>query len=384
MSASLVSKRPSRKGLISVARAAIAYSHGDILTRRSIGGDKCPEVHVAVQHDLCGCNMRRRVYLIGGTRMLGLGTGARKPRGRVAAFVLAALLAAPVPAAEAPLPVEEVAPGVFVAEGAVALVGPENRGHIANLGFVVGEDSVAVIDTGGSRAVGEALLAAVREKTDRPVRYVVNTHMHPDHIFGNAAFREPGVSFVGHHKLPRALASRGAHYIAANHPLLGDRLAAGLEIVPPSETVEGERRIDLGGRTLLLRAWPTAHTDNDLTVLDETTGTLFAGDLVFLTHVPALDGSLKGWIEASERLREVPAARVVPGHGPVSAWPDALDPQTRYLTALATDLRRMIAEGAPLEEAARTAGATEAAKWTLFEEFNPRNATAGYAELEWE
>lgn len=279
---------------------------------------------------------------------------------------------------------QQVAPGVFVREGAVALMSERNKGAIANTGFVVGAEAVAVIDTGGSPADGAALLAALRQVTELPIRYVINTHVHPDHIFGNAAFVRERPIFVGHRRLPEAMASRGAYYVDANRPLLG-RAAEGIEIVPPTLLVEDRVRLDLGGRPLLLTAYPTAHTDNDLTVLDERSGLLWTGDLLFVDHLPVVDGSLTGWLKVMDGLAKIPAAGAIPGHGPARVpWPDALTAQRTYLEALAADLRRMIRAGVPLAEAVRKAGQGERAHWRLFDDFNARNATAGFAELEWE
>lgn len=297
---------------------------------------------------------------------------------------LCGLMAASLAVAE-PLPVEEVAPGVFVHQGAVAPMSEANRGAIANIGFIVGDDAVAVVDTGGSVEEGRALLEAVRAETDRPVRYVVNTHKHPDHIFGNRAFQAEGVVFVGSARLPAALAQSGDHYLAANHALLGDDMIGEVEIVPPALLVEEELALDLGGRKLMLRAWPAAHTDNDLTVLDVATKTLFAGDLVFLDHIPALDGSILGWLAAIDALAEIDAERVVPGHGPASApWPEALEPQRRYLTAVADGVRALISAGESIAAAPARVAPDERGRWQLFEEFHARNVTTAFAELEWE
>lgn len=278
-----------------------------------------------------------------------------------------------------------IAPGDYAHFGHVALTNLENAGDIANLGFVVGRDAVAVIDTGGSVQVGKDLLAAVRAVTGKPIRYVINTHEHPDHVFGNAAFG-PGPIFVGHHNLPAQMASRGDFYLHAFREALGEAAIEQVRIIPPTLLVDSETVLDLGDRRLVLTAWsPAAHTDCDLTVLDPDTGVLFAGDLVFIQHVPVLDGSVKGWLSLLPRLRQVPARMVVPGHGQMIApWPAALDDEQRYLETLAGDARHEVAAGVPLAQAVPLIARSERDKWALFDDYNARNATAAFSELEWE
>ena len=306
----------------------------------------------------------------------------------LAGAVLALVLGASVALAgerPRPLPIETVAPGDYAHFGEISLTTPTNQGDIANLGIIVGRDAVAVVDTGGSVEVGQRLLAAVHSVTDKPIRYVVNTHEHPDHVFGNAAFG-PSVTFVGHHNLPAELAKRGSYYLGSFREALGAAAIAEVRIIPPNLLVDGETTLDLGDRRLRLTAWsPAAHTNCDLTVLDETTGVLFAGDLVFLQHIPVVDGSVTGWLSVLQRLAKLPARIVVPGHGRlVAPWPQALDDERRYLTALAADARRLIAAGVPLARAVPEIAQSERGRWALFDDYNPRNATTAFSELEWE
>jgi quinoprotein relay system zinc metallohydrolase 2 len=288
--------------------------------------------------------------------------------------------------AAAPLTVSEIAPGVFVHQGRYELFTPVNAGDTSNSGFIIGRDGVAVIDTGGSPRIGEDLLAAIRARTQLPIKYVINTHMHPDHVLGNVAFENERPTYVGHYKLPRALAARADRYLAINEELLGKAAFAGARIIPPTLLVHDTTELDLGDRTLVLEAEKTAHTDNDLAIFDKKTGTLFLGDILFSKHTPALDGSIRGWLDLLKRLQQrQDVSRVVPGHGPASMpFPAALAPGQHYLEKIADDVRAMIKEGRTLSEASKTAGLSERDAWLLFDEYHARNVSAAFAELEWE
>ncbi|HYC03859.1 MAG TPA: quinoprotein relay system zinc metallohydrolase 2 [Azospirillaceae bacterium] len=300
-----------------------------------------------------------------------------------AVLLWTALGAGPAAAGEGPpdpLPVTEIAPGIFLHQGAQEEASAGNGGDIANIGFIVGGAAVAVVDTGGSVEIGRRLLAAVRARTDLPVRYVVNTHMHPDHVLGNGAFAGPDTVFVAHARMMPALAARFDSY-RARRPAGGEepvRTSVGLP-------VDGEATIDLGGRTLRLRAYPTAHTDNDLTVLDEATGTLWTGDLLFVARHPSLDGSILGWIGALGALAATRPLLVVPGHGPPAAdWSAGLERQRRYLEQVVAEIRLMQRDGAGIAEAVRTVAGDTRTAWLLHETYHPQLVTAAFAELEWE
>ncbi len=306
----------------------------------------------------------------------------------MSAWLVAALLALLAGSAAAQqLSLTEVAPGVFVHTGRVENWLPVNGGDVANLGFVVGQRCVAVIDSGGTPAVGEALRAAVARTTPLPVCYVINTHAHPDHLLGNVAFvttAEAAPRFVAHARLPAALGAREPYLRNALQRDFGQTLAPAA-IVYPTLLVERRLELDLGGRTLQLDAWPTAHTNNDLSVLDTRTRTLFLGDLLFVDHLPVLDGSLRGWLQVLAELRRLDVALVVPGHGAPSArWPATLDPQEQYLRQLLADTRAALRDRVSIQQAVTRIGGAALPGWWLTELFHRRNITAAYAELEWE
>lgn len=310
----------------------------------------------------------------------------RRGRLLVGCFLASAMLVVITARASAPVNADfalvEVADGIFVHPGHAVDLDHPKRGDSANIGFIIGKKCVAVIDTGGALATGRRLHAAILKHTARPICYVINTHVHFDHVLGNAAFVADGVAFIGHRNLAEA--------IAGNRGFFADYFSAELDgrngdaIVGPTTTVNDKLTLDLGDRMLLLEAHDTAHTNADLSVLDITTRTLWTGDLVFMGRLPILDGSLRGWLAWLEKYQAQPFLRIVPGHGPPSGqWPAAAEAERRYLAALLSDGRKAVASGVFLEDAMKSMSRDAAAPWSLNDR-HPRNVSRAFRELEWE
>ena len=282
---------------------------------------------------------------------------------------------------------ENLGDGVYVHHGKHLDIDDGYTGDICNISFVVGERGVAVIDTGGSLKVGQQLRAAIQKITDKPILYVINTHVHPDHIFGNAAFSSDNPKFIGHEKLAQAMHTRKEGYDKLNHRLLGAD-AKGTDIVAPTLVIKSVETLDLGGRQLKVTAHPNAHTNTDITVEDSKTQTLFTGDLLFVERTPVIEADIKGLIAALDTIKTYAFKQVVPGHGAVQKnhhdGITAMNNAQRYLTTLLTDIRAGIKKGDSMEATMDIAAASEKAKWVLFDITNRRNVNNIFPALEWE
>jgi len=279
---------------------------------------------------------------------------------------------------------EDIGNGIYVHHGAHLDIDTGYQGDICNISFVVGSKGVAVIDTGGSLKVGLQLRDAIKKITPLPILYVINTHVHPDHIFGNAAFVQDKPQFVGHAKLGDAMQLRQEAYDKLNAKYLGAD-SIGSDIVKPTILIKAPMDLDLGDRSLTTTPYPNAHTNTDISVIDSKTHTLFTGDLLFIDRTPVVEGDIKGLIAAIDVLKTYPVQQVVPGHGNVTKdWITALNNEQRYLNALLTDIRATIAKGGSMESAMTSAAAGEKDKWLLFDVANRRNVNTLFPALEWE
>ena len=276
--------------------------------------------------------------------------------------------------------VTQIADGIYLHQGHHAGLEDENRGDSANIGFIVGNKCVAVVDTGGAISTGKKLRAAIRAVTDKPICFVINTHVHFDHVLGNAAFSVDQPEFVGHANLAESMNGNRTFFVEQFSAELGASDES--LVIAPTLLVEDEKTLDLGDRQLLLKATAPAHTDADLSVLDLKTNFLWTGDLVFRERMPILDASLKGWLAWLDTNNA--SVKVIPGHGPAGdSWATSIVQIKTYLTALLDETRKAIAEGMFLEDALESVAQEAAASWQLNDR-HARNVSRAYRQLEWE
>ncbi|MBQ0944814.1 MBL fold metallo-hydrolase [Ideonella sp. 4Y16] len=300
---------------------------------------------------------------------------------------LAACAAAPV---TTPGQALEVAPGVFMVPGTGGEVDPANRGRIGNAGFIVGPTGVVVIDSGVSARHGEALLASLRRITALPVRALLLTHVRQEFVFGATSFQHHGVPVWMHPAAARLMAARCDNCLKTLKRVLGEDEMAGSRVARPDRLLadlpaaEAELAGLIGRRLRLLVHGPEAHSSGpgDLAVLDESSGTLFAGGLMDAHTIPDVqDARPEGWRAALAALQALPLARIVPGHGPLAA-PDLVAQTRRYLDQLDERIAVLLAQGTPLSDVAEAATLPEFADWDQADTIHRRNASIVFLRQE--
>lgn len=237
-----------------------------------------------------------------------------------------------------------------LADNVYAYVGETDAspGHsfAANAGIVIGRDGVLVVDTLISAKEGERFLADIRKVTTKPIRYVVNTHTHLDHAFGNGVFARLGATIISHDADRESLAKNGADTLkhAANYGLKPEDMA-GTEIVVPTVSFSDRLTIDLGGEEVRLIRTAPSHTAGSLVVSVPSKKLLFSGDILFTDFHPFLaDGDIPGWVGTIDTLLAMDVERIVPGHGPLSTKKD-LREMREYLLLFDSKARELAAAG---------------------------------------
>jgi len=306
----------------------------------------------------------------------------------------ARLTAAPVAAAEAAVTVDmkpvQVGERAWFVQGQSALGSPANQNFISNAGFVVTDDGVVVIDALGSPALAQRLLAEIRQITPLPVRYVIATHYHADHIYGLQVFHDAGAIIVAHSRASEYLSSDTARArLEASRQTLAPWVDADTHLVTPDRWVgqadtQADTRLRVGSTEFLLRPVGPSHTPEDLVVYVPSMGVLYAGDLLFRGRIPFVGQADSGrWIRALDSLLALDPRVVVPGHGAASTDPRADLTLTRdYLQFLRDSMGAAARDMTPFDEVYARTDWSRFSHLPLFDAANRMNAYNTYLLME--
>ena len=281
---------------------------------------------------------------------------------------------------------------VQVSANAWAWIGPyegpakANNGFRMNLGFVVGRDAVAVIDTGYTPEMAEEMVAAIQRITHLPIRYAINTNSQPHRFMGNDVFRKHGARVIAGTEAAARMVKDGGDFIQG--------IAMALELkdkptlpAPPDQLIAEKsiERIHLGGGvTLEVMHFGRTHTGGSLVARAMPDRTVFTGDVLYAGRLPAIlpDSNVIGWIAGFERLRAIDAAIFVPGHGQPGALAAFEQPTLAYLRALKAHMDAAVKAGADPGTAVRKFDASPWKQLVNFTELSDRNAANAYLESE--
>ena len=281
-------------------------------------------------------------------------------------------------------PPRQVAPHSYAWIGPYGPPTAENRGFRMNLGFVVGAEAVAVIDSGYGDEMAKAMLQQIRRATDRPIRYVINTNSQPHRVLGNAAFRVEGATIIAGEDSALRIAEQGAAMARTAERILGSSSGSISAPAVPERALRQAIELDLGAVTLKVTPVGWAHTAGSLMVEVVEDEVVFAGDVLYGGRLLAVlpISRVDGWIGAFDALRTLQGALFVPGHGMPGPLADFEHSTYRYLTTLKSHMDQALDEWMDLQDAI---GSLDQSPWQDLADFDAlagRNAHQVYLERE--
>jgi glyoxylase-like metal-dependent hydrolase (beta-lactamase superfamily II) len=275
-----------------------------------------------------------------------------------------------------------VAAGVYVLPGTGGEITPQNGGRVANVAFIAGPDGVIVVDTGTSYRQGEAIIAAVESITRRPIRLAILTHPGQEAIFGAAAFQARGIPVLAHRRAAELIAARCETCLRNLRSTLGDETMEATRVVKPDRLIDGDERLELIGRPVRIIAPSWSSSPGAVAVLDESSSTLIAGDLVSIQRIPNLrDANPQVWRGTLDALAALRCRHLVPGYGPVATCAD-IAAFARYFAALETRVDALLKAGVGLAELRARSALPEFAAWDQYDDLHAQNASYVYLRLE--
>ncbi len=294
------------------------------------------------------------------------------------------LFAASYPETAVEMELKQVSPHVYYVEGSPG-VATDNEGFISNAGVVITGQGVVVFDALGTPSLANKLLTLIKNVTDQPVKKVVVSHFHADHIYGLQVFEERGAEIIAPYGAQKYLQSDAARErLEERRFSLEPWVNEKTRLVLPDTTIEKTRRFRLGEQTFVLNYMGKAHSDGDLTMLVEKENVLFSGDIIFEGRIPFVgNADSKQWLETLTRLDTQGLAALIPGHGPASTHPqETISLTRRYLAYLRKVMGDAVEEFTPFDEAYRNADWSAFEKLPAFDAGNRINAYQVYLSME--
>ena len=309
---------------------------------------------------------------------------------KILSFIIFGLVCGSLVAAEKYAPtgvemeVKKVSEHVYYVEGKPGIA-TDNEGFISNAGFVVTADGVIVFDSLGTPSLAHKLVQKIGEVTDQPIKKVIVSHFHADHIYGLQVFEELGAEIIAPYGAQKYIQSEAAaSRLEERQFSLDPWVNENTQLVLPDTTVEKSYSFQQGGLSFTINYMGKAHSDGDLTMLVEPDKVLFSGDIIFEGRIPFVgNADSKKWLETLTRLETEGLNALVPGHGPASSNPEQTISMTRrYLAYLRKVLGEGIEELAPFDEVYAEADWSEFKDLPAFEEANRINAYQVYLSME--
>lgn len=290
-----------------------------------------------------------------------------------------------------PLPLYRLAPNTYFLYGNIEQINDDNRGWNGNAGFIVTQDGVIVIDALGTPKLGQRLIATIRGITDKPIRYLIITHNHPDHAYGASAFRsQEGINIIAHAGIIDYINTQTYQdSVAYRRDLLKADMQGFSDLTPdsliPAKLFEAQR-IRLGQQSFDLYNVGGHHSHGDLVVHQVEQNIVWISDLAFNQRTTFMgDGDSKQAITAQTWLLEnfADATLMVPGHGSAQTQPFPMVTMTRdYMQQLRDKMGKMVDEGVGLYDAVNQADLPEWQDTRLYEQNHRANANFVYRERE--
>lgn len=278
-----------------------------------------------------------------------------------------------------------VGPHSYYVKGSDGPVSAANRGFNSNAGFVVTPEGVVVFDALGTPALGKELLAEIRRRTQQPIRLLILSHYHADHIYGAEVFRAAGAKVWAQREGQGYLHSDLAQQrLDERRGVLKQAIGKGFKLPEPDRWLERDEEFGFGGVRFALRHVGPAHTPEDLVLLVQPDGVLFAGDLLFEGRIPFLgEAESRVWLTALDALQSGGVKQLVPGHGLAFADASAsIDLTRRYLQDLRTKMREAVSQMETFDSAYAQADWSQWSKYPAFEAAHRGNAYTVYLEME--